>query len=54
MNDDEYHQAELERERESEEALNEALEKGVSKQALMVLAREAGCVSWALQQSLKG
>jgi hypothetical protein len=54
MNDDEYFQAELEREKQSEEALDEALAKGVSREHLIVLARETGCTRWALHQSLKG
>lgn len=53
MNWDEHHQAELERERQSEEALDEALKKGVSVEALRVLARETGCVRWALEKSLR-
>jgi hypothetical protein len=43
-----------ERERLAEEALDEAKAKGVSKESLIVLARETGCTRWALQQSLKG
>lgn len=49
-----FHQDMLNRERESEEALEEALKKGVSLEALKVLARETGCYRWALQHSLKG
>jgi hypothetical protein len=41
------------REQEIEEALNEALQKGVSPEHLKVLAREAGCVRWALEKSLR-
>lgn len=52
-NSEEYFQAELDRERMSEEALDECLLKGVSREALKVLARETGCVSWALKNSLR-
>jgi len=53
MSDDESHQDEmLDRERQAEKALNEALAKGVSIEALRVLARETGCVRWALEQSI--
>ena len=48
-----YHQDMLNREREAESALDEALKAGVSREALKVLARETGCVAWAMRQSLK-
>ena len=47
-------QADEERERMTEEALEEALGKGVSRESLIVLARETGCARWAIQQSLRG
>lgn len=54
MSDEEAFQEDmLARERQSEEALDEAMAKGVSRKALMVLAREAGCVRWALEKSLQ-
>jgi hypothetical protein len=43
----------LKREQDSEKALDECLARGVSKEALMVLAREMGCVRWALEKSLR-
>ena len=49
-----HHQDMLNRERESEEALEEAKAKGVSREKLIVLARETGCYRWAMQQSLNG
>ena len=51
---DEWRQAEMEREQESEEALNACKAAGVEERYLMTLAREAGCVAWALKNSLKG
>ena len=42
-----------EREMRLEEALTAALEAGVDREHLKVLAFETGAVSWALKQSLK-
>jgi hypothetical protein len=47
------HQAQLDRERELYDALNECASKGISKESLRVLARETGGTTWALQNSLK-
>lgn len=46
-------QAQEEREAEIEAALDECLEKGVSRVSLKALAREAGAVHWALKNSLR-
>jgi hypothetical protein len=43
----------LDREHELHDALDECAAKGISKQSLLVLARETGGMTWALQQSLK-
>ena len=51
---DEYRQRrDDEREMRLEEALTAALEAGVDREHLKVLAFETGAVSWALKQSLK-
>lgn len=42
-----------EREEILEGALDECLQKGVSREALKTLARETGAVRWALEKSLK-
>lgn len=44
---------EEEREMMLEEALDEALDKGVSIDSLRTLARETGATHWALSRSLK-
>jgi hypothetical protein len=53
---DDWRQRQLDDEREQmlEEALNEAMQKGVCRESLITLARESGATFWALQQSLKG
>ncbi len=47
---EEWRQKDLEREQESEEALEECKSRGVSRKSLMVLARETGLTGWALKQ----
>jgi hypothetical protein len=51
-----WHQIDLENEREqmTEAALDACLKAGVADEHLRTLARETGCVRWALQNSLKG
>lgn len=48
------YQLELERERQTCEALDECVAKGVSRDSLRVLARETGVCVWAMRNSLKG
>ena len=51
-----WHQIDLENERElmTEAALDACLKAGVADEHLRTLARETGCVRWALKNSLKG
>ena len=51
--DDSRQQQDDEREERLENALTAALEAGVAREHLKVLAFETGAVSWALKQSLK-
>lgn len=51
---DDWRQSELEREQQSEEALEACLKAGVETKYLVWLAREVGCTRWALQKSLEG
>ena len=46
--------AQLERERETYDALEACVKAGLDKKHLMVLARETGMTTFALKQSLKG
>lgn len=50
-----WHQIDLENEREqmTEAALDACLKAGVGVEHLRTLARETGCVSWALKNSLR-